>query len=611
MLDPKNNRIDYGEQLIPPDGYELVQAVGTTYSLDIEILMVLPVALFYSQKLDGDIEQLRYDILDAITKAAEKIKVYYQNGQLKVPKKYHNLMAHWENGIEAVTMPSYLSSFHPKIWIIRYEFKEKPAIYRLLVTSRNLTLARDWDIAFSTDGFVTNKEQPTGKPLVHFLNFLNNAGKQKISDSFIQDLLKVKFDLPKNFISLNFIPFGIETPENGGKYPYFLTADNAKWDEMVIISPFLDKKTLEALHKTTSKAFLLSRKEELDGIPEDTLKKFKCWQFSKFIQEAEFCQELSEDEILPLEQNLHAKIYIAMKEKIPYWYLGSANCSDAAQYRNIEFMVEAKGTDTSGLRAKDVFNMLTGQAKTANHILFTPYDFSARGNVEEQENIDLAIRKIKYDLSILSLRGKVELIKGGSAYDLLIEIDASSFSLPKNFKVKLKPLPERQKASVILKAGSINSIKEFTGYSETELSPFIEFEIFKDSEKLSSFLLPMDIDLPETRLNKIITSIINSRDKFLKYLTFLLTGEEIESIESDSNVEKINTVSKIFVSWAIAGTPVFEKLLIAASRYPNKLKSINKLIECIKSESEQSDEPVITPEFESFWQVFQKYIKNK
>ena len=59
MLHPKNNRIDYGEQLIPPEGYELAYAVGTTYSLDLEALMILPVALFYAQKLDGNTDELR------------------------------------------------------------------------------------------------------------------------------------------------------------------------------------------------------------------------------------------------------------------------------------------------------------------------------------------------------------------------------------------------------------------------------------------------------------------------------------------------------------------------------------------------------------------------
>ena len=97
MLHPKYDRIDYGEQLIPPDGYELVQAIGTTYSLDLEALMVLPVALFYAQTLDGNPEELRYDMLDAITRAADKITVYCQKGQIKVPQKYHHLMAYWEN----------------------------------------------------------------------------------------------------------------------------------------------------------------------------------------------------------------------------------------------------------------------------------------------------------------------------------------------------------------------------------------------------------------------------------------------------------------------------------------------------------------------------------
>jgi hypothetical protein len=47
MFHPKQNRIDYGDQLVPPEGYELSYAVGTSYSLDLEALMILPVALFY------------------------------------------------------------------------------------------------------------------------------------------------------------------------------------------------------------------------------------------------------------------------------------------------------------------------------------------------------------------------------------------------------------------------------------------------------------------------------------------------------------------------------------------------------------------------------------
>jgi len=612
MLDPKKNRIDYGEQLNPPDGYELEQAIGTTYSLDLEALMLLPVALFYSQKLDGSPDELRYDVLDAITKATDKITVYYQKGQLKVPKKYHCLMAYLEKGLEPVTMPNYFSSFHPKVWIARYICKGQPIIYRLLVTSRNLTFARDWDVAFSTDGFVSNEEQPMEKPLVHFLNFLNSTGKKKIGTSFLQDLMKVKFEIPDKFELLNFMPIGIENPENGKRYTNSLTEDNSSWDEMLIVSPFLDKKTLDKLNQSVSKqAFLLSRKEELDGLSDETLKKFNCWNFSKFIQEAEYYQELSEENILPLEQNLHAKIYVAMKEKIPYWYMGSANCSDPAQNRNIEFMVKLKGTNTAGLRTKDVFNILTGHAKSEGLTLFTPYDYNSKISMTEQKSIDLDIRKIKYDLTLLPLSGKVKLIKGGTAYNLIIEIDARSFILKDSYKVKFKPLQEQQKAAAELETGSTNIVDNFTGYPEVMLSTFLIFEIWKDNEKISQFLMPMDIELPKSRLNTVFSSIINSKDNFLKYLNFLLTGEEAGKIDNTNEPGKGNSDNDSTDSGAIIGTQVFEKLLIAASRYPDKLKSINELIKRLKSESDKSNEPIITNEFESFWQIFQTFIKNK
>src|SRR5690554_4433648 len=217
MLHPKQNRIDYGEQLIPPEGYELEYAVGTSYSLDLEALMMLPVALFYAKKIEGQPDQLRYDMLDSITKASDKIKIYFQNGQLKVPGKYHPLMAYWEKGIIPVTMPGDVQSFHPKVWVNRYVCKNKLPIYRLLITSRNLTFSRDWDVAFSTEGRVTTNVQSTNKPLVHFLQYLNKQDRQ-IPEDFISDLLLVQFDVANKFRELEFLPVGITNPDTGKTY---------------------------------------------------------------------------------------------------------------------------------------------------------------------------------------------------------------------------------------------------------------------------------------------------------------------------------------------------------------------------------------------------------
>jgi hypothetical protein len=611
MLHPKNDRIDYGEQLIPPDGYELAYAIGTTYSLDLEALMILPVALFYAQKLDGNPDDLRYDMLEAITKASDKITIFYQNGQLKVPQKYHYLMSYWEKGIRSITMPNYVSSFHPKVWVIRYENKERLPKYRVLITSRNLTLARDWDMAFSTDGSVTDRDQTKNKPLVDFLNYLNIMDLQDIPSSFLSDLLKVEFDIPEKFESFKFVPVGVKNPNTAKSYLNPLTASKINWDEMLIISPFVDKTTLEKIYNYTErKPYLLSRKEELDGVPEVTLSKFDCWQFSSFFQEAEFYQELEEEGVEPVAQNLHAKLFVAMSNKIPYWYLGSANCSDPAQGRNIEFMVELKGIESGGLKTKDILKVLTDPTKSEGITLFTPYQLEARVSVEEQKNLDSAIRKIKYALTLMSIKGEAKQIEGGTAYNLTIEIDASELDLPNDFQIKVKPLPEQQKTRVALKSREINVIKDFGGYAETSLSIFLEFEISYKDLFCRHFLLPMEIGLPSSRLNKIFSSIINSRDKFLKYLTFLLTGEETDLI-GNAVMQRNDQYSRGRES--ASGTPVYEKLLITTSRYPEKLKSIDDLINRLKGESSDLDEQIITEDFENFWHVFQPFIikKNK
>jgi hypothetical protein len=39
MLDVKRNRLNYGELISPPEGFELTKAIGTTYTLDLYALV--------------------------------------------------------------------------------------------------------------------------------------------------------------------------------------------------------------------------------------------------------------------------------------------------------------------------------------------------------------------------------------------------------------------------------------------------------------------------------------------------------------------------------------------------------------------------------------------
>ncbi|MBK7887260.1 MAG: hypothetical protein IPJ86_08135, partial [Bacteroidetes bacterium] len=96
---------------------------------------------------------------------------------------------------------------------------------------------------------------------------------------------------------------------------------------------------------------------------------------------------------------------------------------------------------------------------------------------------------------------------------------------------------------------------------------------------------------------KIFSAIIDSREKFLKYLTFLLTGEETDLIgNAKGNKDKSSANSND--AWAFTGTPVYEKLLIASSRFPDKVKSIDTFNSTPGEETTQLDEPYYSAEFE-------------
>ena len=53
MLNPNNDRIDYGMILSPPDGYTLDFAIGTTYSLDLDALVGACISLGLSEDMDS------------------------------------------------------------------------------------------------------------------------------------------------------------------------------------------------------------------------------------------------------------------------------------------------------------------------------------------------------------------------------------------------------------------------------------------------------------------------------------------------------------------------------------------------------------------------------
>ena len=120
MFRPSNDRLDYSKMLTPPYGYETVFAVGTTYSLDLNALIGASIALGLSESIDSELKDNPIYLLEALQKTADKVLIFCEGGQIKVPSNSNALYILLEKMVVEVVMKN-KKSFHPKFWLVKYE----------------------------------------------------------------------------------------------------------------------------------------------------------------------------------------------------------------------------------------------------------------------------------------------------------------------------------------------------------------------------------------------------------------------------------------------------------------------------------------------------------
>lgn len=606
MLDAKHNRLLYDALLKAPEDYEFNHAIATTYSLDLESILLLPVALFFAQDMDFEAHQTRDDLLEALTKASKQISIFCQRGKIKVPKRYSNLIAFWEKGIHQVKMDRYYKSFHPKIWIIRYTRKEGKAdpFYKFICTSRNLTFSRDWDLAICTEGYVKKAISGENESLIDMLKWLDSHKLDIIPRSFFAELPKVQFSVPRGFNTINFHPIGISDK-------YFNPVVNQKniQDQRLVMSPFLQDETLKVLKDQSKKLFLFSTAGELSQIDRDILSEINpVFQFSPFIETAEKEESISEPDELPLNQSLHAKFFIDRKGRNISWFIGSANATQPASRGNIEFLVELQTTNSS-YSPENIGNQLTSVEKSGVS-LFQAYEGSYSELDKTIEIREQELRRLIHDLSSIEIFGEAILNEKG-LFDLIIHLPIVGIRIPQDIAIRLKPLPEHNKGAIPIDFNQKQTIDYFKDYEEINLSPFLVFEIWEKGHRSAQFVVDMKIKLDDRRLDKIFTAIISNKTKFLNYLFFLMS-EETPDFHSDEDINsKIPGDNRGVKMPHFANSPVYEKLLYTASRNPKKLIAINDFVERLKGEIDNNGNEVVSAEFQKMWQVFKSYSQKK
>ena len=104
------------ELIRPPSGYRLDFAVLTTYTLDLEALLVLPLSVLAHP--DGGLEELLADPLglhQAIREAGERVHAFVDETGIGIPRRARPLYSMLESSVHAVRAP-HGGAFHPKVW---------------------------------------------------------------------------------------------------------------------------------------------------------------------------------------------------------------------------------------------------------------------------------------------------------------------------------------------------------------------------------------------------------------------------------------------------------------------------------------------------------------
>ena len=167
MLEP-DGRAALTEQLRPPSGFQLAHAVATTFTLDLTTALSVPLA-FAAHRVRESRDPIA--ILDAVRRAADKIDVFAQAGQVFEPRVASDLFALLEPMIHPARAPRPNMLFHPKVWVLEYADGDARS-YRMLCASRNLTNDRSWDLVVRLDGIATDEPTEQSAPLGAFVRAL-------------------------------------------------------------------------------------------------------------------------------------------------------------------------------------------------------------------------------------------------------------------------------------------------------------------------------------------------------------------------------------------------------------------------------------------------------
>lgn len=610
MFRPDSNcdRTDYNMMLMPPDGYKLDKAIGTTYSLDLEALTAVAICLGLSEETDSKLMQNPISMLNALQKVSDRIILFCEAGQIKVPSKPTALSILLEKMVVEVALPKdrqlgRYPAFHPKTWVLSYVNKEGDKKYRFVVMSRNLTFDRSWDVSFSMDSSRMVRQKKKTKPIINFLHFLSgsvsnnvkDAGKKRTLIRNLQaELADVSFSLDSKEFGENFeiLPLGI------GKNAYQMSKDvlfctdrnsaDATFHELVVMSPFLSESVIADFNiaergLSDSKRTLITRRSELSKLKAMDTDNFTIYVLKDEIVDGE--DAISDETTDKMKQDIHAKIYIRRKYADVDLYLGSMNASYSAINKNVEMML--------WLGTKNKY--LNGE-KFLEDIFCGPAD-EVKNPFEKATVMD-AVKDIDGD-HIKDLEQKIKELCRAKRTATITEESCGKYKVTVEFPgvtsdktIMVSPFNSKQKHTLCEQI-------VFTELEILQLSEFYEITAKEGEDEIHRMIMIPTMGFPEDRESAVVNSVVKDRASFVEYIAFVLGDDYLASM-----IEKKQMGESGFFQHSNDAMPaLYEKMLKTSVEDPERLRDIGYVLKMV------TDKEIIPDEFRALYDTFCSTLK--
>ena len=586
MLAP-DNRALLLDALQPPPGHTLDHAVGTTFTLDLETALMVPLA-FAGFRFDENLDPV--EIMEALRRMSERLDIFCQAGAISAAAWPSDLVALLENAIHEVRRPRPGRIFHPKVWALRFLDTSDEPCYRLVVLSRNLTASRSWDTVLWFDG------KPQGRrpiaynaPLARFIASLSDFAVVELPSErrdaladLAEDLRRVQWELPDGARQVYFHPIGIP------RHRSFPAEEHFGGYRKLVISPYVREKFIDnVLVPTRQRAVLISRGEELDKLQPDTVKGLDVYELDPASQLS--VDEDEDPKNRTFLTNLHAKVFVIESNRLAHFFVGSANATEGAFSGNVEFLCELVGPV-----AKFGVDALVGDEAPLRRML-TPYVSSETAEVDQTNTDGRALDGLLIDIAG-QVAFRTTVIKQPDGWVPRITADSELPRIPAGASVTIAA-HNRRAETYELRPGEPIAI-ELPPREIADVTAFLQLTARRTEEgtvvERSTVICSQPDGEPDDRYHEIFARQIDSPEKFMRLLALLM------GFASGNVVGNGSGSGGWTGSWSTgAGQGVLELLARALSENPESIDHLATIVERLRASS--SGLAILPPGWDDVW----------